>query len=153
MGAFQWEHYEITCIFSNVLLKCSSNLEVHSSVTKRARDICIPFVKKLICCCIQENQKGRRGRAGKEIKSWSDAGELPGLSFVFWVHNCPIIFDFSNSSIIYPCLLAYIEISCSCDITRYGREWGVRAEGEGRWSNRASIVIGQWGSESGDEVR
>ncbi len=35
---FQYEYQEIACIFNNVLLKCSSTLEVHSYTTKKARD-------------------------------------------------------------------------------------------------------------------
>ncbi len=35
--------YEITCIFNNFVLKCSSILEVHSSVTKGVREKCFVF--------------------------------------------------------------------------------------------------------------
>ncbi len=42
--------------FQKFLFKCSSTLEAHSSLRKRAAAMCF-FVRKLIFCCMWENER------------------------------------------------------------------------------------------------
>ncbi len=45
-------------IFNNFVLKCAPSLEVHSSATKRARNVLC--FRKLIFCCLWVNQSCMR---------------------------------------------------------------------------------------------